>query len=359
MKAPDLLRAIQAGKAKCVTVFHGEERWFADQAVAVLCESFLGGDRAGLESVDGQKGDSDTLGVPFSEVLDDVRTLPMFSGRKLIYFRARSALDDEEVKGLLSLAKSAPEYARLVVRISTLGKGVAPRLTRAGAAVGEAKRLFEKPWPGNPASKAPLNLWIRSRASERGVSIRGNESVLLSSAIGNDLGALDTALSDLSSAVGAGGEITEEAIRELTGRGREFDGFSFGEAIYSRDAGMAMRIYRSAFTDGVEEKGGRVTQNRSAVVARLTWSVRYALERVYAARLLLDEGLGTDQATKRMAGNPAANKRAVEQARRFSSEELRRHFVLLTECEADIRRGLPEEAIIARLIVRLARGENG
>ena len=157
-----------------------------------------------------------------------------------------------------------------------------------------------------------------------------------------------------------GEEITEEAIRELTRRGRDFDGFAFGEAIYDRDSAVALRICLSSFTEGVEDKGGKVTQNRNAVIARLTWSVRYALERVYAARCLLDEGLPSVQAAQGMkTGNKPANERAVAQAGRFSGPELRRHYVLLAECDSDLRRGLPDEAVLGRLIVRLTRGGNG
>jgi len=333
-----------------VIVLHGEEGWFASEAARTVRESFLGEEDEGLVLRDAPRTASDPEGARLGAVLDEARTVPMFGGRKVIWYRA-SSLDDGERKALAEAAGSRLEFSRLVVSLRKLGKAAAAALTKAGAAVADARRLFDTPWPGRPETDTPLNKWAAGRAGRRGLRMSLATAHLLTGQLGNDLGRIDSAIEKLATAAKGRREIDESAVRALTGGGRGFDAFAFGDAIYDRDERKAWRVSRNAFSEGMEDARGRRDRSPSFVAGRLLWSVGFRLKDVYRAARLLAEGRSEEEAIRGLGrGRHPAAIRAVGQARRFPIETLRRHHVLLAEAEAVLRSALPQEVVVERLI---------
>jgi DNA polymerase III delta subunit len=358
MKASEFVPTIGPDRVPGVTVFHGSEPWFIAEGIRAIRAAFLGEDDEGFLSVDAPRGPGDREGVALPELIDDLRTFPMFGGRKVVVWRTRS-LDGETAKPLGPLAKSPPSFARLVVVAASLGKGVGPALGKAGATVADSRRLFDTPWPGKPEWDTQLDRWAADRARTRGLKMSLRMAHLLTGIVGNDLGAVDGALEKL--AIGGGGEVTEEAVRALTGGGRDFDAFAFGEAIYARDQAKAFRIARNAFREGMEDgRGGRI-RDLGTVVGRLLWSVRFRLGDVYRAARELEGGASPAEAarTVQRGGNQAAARRAVDQARRFTPAELLEHYVLLVDAETETRRGLPGDTVLEALVPKLTGEADG
>jgi len=356
VKVRELLGRLKSGKIPHVTVLFGDERWFVDQAIREVRTSFLEEDGEGFVSFDAPRADA----VPLAEAMDEARTVPMFGGRKVVLLRAPS-LDDEAIALVAGLAKAAPPFSRFVLVLSSLGVKARKVLTKVGAAVGESKKLFETPWPGKPEWDTDLNKWAAGRARDCGKRMTLRTAHLLTGLVGNELGALDAALTKLALAAGSSPEIDEDQVRALIGGGREFGAFALGEAVYSGDAREAYRVVRNAFREGVEVRGGRRVHQAGVVAGRLLWSLQYRLKSVYEARRLLDEGRSEQEIVSEMGSgkkNPALI-RAVTAARRASLDTLRNHHVLLSDAEAELRTPVPEAVVVEVLVARLLGDGDG
>ncbi|MHC4472888.1 MAG: DNA polymerase III subunit delta [Planctomycetota bacterium] len=354
MKIAALLGRLSGGKIPAVTVLFGGEPWFVNEAIGAIRVSFLGEDGEGFLSLDAPRGPGDRDAVPLPEAVDEARTVPMFGGRKVVVLRA-PALADEEVGILAGLAKSAPPFSRFVLVLPSLGAKAQKALTKAGAAVAESKRLFETAWPTKPEWDTELNKWAARRARDIGKRMTLRTAHLLTGLLGNDLGALDGAIARLSLSVGERPGIEEEDIEVLAGGGRDFGAFAFGEAVYARDVPEAFRVARNAFREGIEDQRGRRVHGADVVAGRLLWSARYRLKHVHEARRLLDEGRSDEEVVGAIGTgkrNPALI-RAVEQAKGIPLDTLQRHFVLLTDAEAELRTPVPQEVVVETLIARL------
>jgi len=333
-----------------LTVFYGEEPWFAAKAVAIVKEKFLEGTGDPAEFVDGPRSKTDSEGVPLARALEDARTVPMFAGRRVVFYRAHQP-EKKEPEMLAGFAASESSFVRMVYSAPSLGKAAENALTKAGAVVGNARKLFDKPFPGQPPFNTPLNKWFCERVREQGRNLDLRTAHVLTEQVGNDLMALESHLERILITVGAKPQLTEDDVRDAFAGGRDYDGFAFGEAVYARDARAAFRVCRSAFTEGLTDRKGRRTNAESAVAARLLWSIRFRLGDVYAARTLLDRGVSPEEAAKGMTtGSPMARRKAVGLASAFRREALLGHFGLLEQAESDLHQSIPAAAVIEGLI---------
>lgn len=361
MNAPELVAAIGGGRLGAVTVFFGDETWFASEGVRAARAAFLPeGDAEGYLVFDAPRNANDREGTGLGDALDEGRTVPMFGGRKLVVWRGRT-VDDEGLAALVSVAESSPAFCRFVIVISSLGKAAAKKLEKAGVAVAECRRLFDTPWPGNPEFKTALNQWTAQRARAHGLGIPLPVAHVLTGAIGNDLGAVDSALVKLSLNLPQGTTVTEDDLAPLLGGGRDYGSFAFGEALYSRDAAKAFRVARNAFREGMEDASGRRSRSPDQVAARLLWSAGYQLEKVWEAARMLGDGKRPAEAVLALGRGrktPMAT-RAVRYAEQFRREELVHHHVLLEAAEAETRTSVPKEVVIETLIPRIAGAADG
>jgi len=332
-----------------LTVFYGDEGWFGTEALRVIRGRFLGADGEGYLPYDAPRSLNDKEGTTLGVALDEARTFPMFGGRKVIRYRARS-LDDDDVAQLVSLAPRVPEFARVVVLLASLGAGAAKKLEAAGAALGAARRLFDTPWEGRPEWDTALNKWTAERSRARGKRMTLAAAHALTSLTGNDLEAVDGALRNLSVAAGDRPEIDEDTVRDLIGGGREYGAFAFGEAIYTRDGAKALTIARNAFREGLEDRSGRRVRDAGFVAGRLLWSVGFRLKDVYRVAAVLADGASDEEAERACGKRGPIAKRLVRQARGFTPDELLRHWVLLADAEAELRTPVPAPVIVERLI---------
>jgi len=330
VKIDALLGMLRSGKIPVAVVLAGDERWFADQAVRLVKDAFLpeDGETVILEA---PKSITDPEGTSLAAATDEVLTVPMFGGRKLILYRM-GKFGVDEAKLVAGVASAAPDFARLVVQASAVTAAVAKHLTAAGVPLGECRKLFDTPWPGKPEWDTALNKWVTARARERGRRLDLRTAHVLTGVLGNDLGGLESALEKLCLASGDRAEIVEEDVRALTGGSREFDAFAFGEAVYGRNSAAAFRVSRNAFIEGVEMPDGRRVRVEDVVAGRLIWS----------------KGIGVR--------NRAAALRAVKQAGTFDLPALRRHHALLARAEAEVRTTVPGQVVVETLIPKLTEG---
>jgi hypothetical protein len=277
----------------------------------------------------------------------------MFAGRRVVFYRAHHP-EKKEPELLAAFAGTDSTFVRMVYATRSLAATAENALSKAGAVVGNARKLFDRPFPGQAPFNTPLNKWFCDRVSERGRRMDLRTAHVLTEQVGNDLMALESHLVRILITVGPKSELTEDDVRNAFAGGRDYDAFAIGEAVYERDAPTAFRVCRNAFSEGLTDREGRRTTAEGLVAGRLLWSIRFRLGDVYAARVLLDRGASAEEAAKGLTtGSPIARRRAVGLASAFRREALLTHFGLLEQAEADLHQSIPAATVIEGLIPRL------
>lgn len=192
-------REMSGEERVCVT--HGPE--------AVRHREFLEVLRRGLEEAHGEVEtlvfDGKTAGL--AEVLDELRTLGLMGGYKLVVVEEADSFVTSHRKALERYAQSPCEGATLVLRAQRWHKGKLDQLIeRVGRLVA-----------CDPASPMEAKRWIGERAQKvYGVKLSVQAAGVLVDRVGCDLGRLDSELGKLALlAQGGGGAVDVTLIEEM------------------------------------------------------------------------------------------------------------------------------------------------
>lgn len=253
----------------------GEERWFRDAAVQSLVAA---AERRGLEIL---RHDGADPGVDLSGIQADLTAMPMFASARLVLVRGLSLLLKREEKGgetpVLSAAKiflqDRAVPGTLVLETETLraDHALAKAVAAAGGTVLTLRRLWETPppWAPDPA-RTELVQWLLARARQKGVRLDPREAIYVSTATGNDLGALDLALDDLR-------RRGKESVAEAVGWTSAVSPFQLAEDLLRGDAAAALAGIEGLFRSGMRTKEGLRELKPEANLAVLLSSLRSKL----------------------------------------------------------------------------------
>lgn len=215
-------------------------------------------------------GDVDALGparfdgstAVLAEVLDEVRTLSLLGGHRIVIVddadpfvtAHRAALerycaDPSDSGSLILLCKTLPKTTRLFRAIQSVGRVIPCEPPKGRAVVG----------------------WVTQRAENtHGKRLAGPAARALVDHIGDSVGLLDAELSKLAAYVGERDEIRTEDVQAMTGYLREEKVFAVTDAISSRDPAGALRCWEQVLATDPAAPG--------RAVAGLAWGVRRLLE---------------------------------------------------------------------------------
>jgi len=255
----------------------GPEAFLKRETITKLTDEILGSaDRAlALSEYDGS-----SASVELADVLDDLRTLPFLTARRLVRVieadafitRYRSELEDytenPSATGVLLLeCKSLPANTRLYKRISAAGEVI------------KCEPVTARTVPG----------WLSARAREiYGKRLDPRAAALLCDQIGTDLGLLDAELQKLSLYVGQGRQITTADVEDLSGRCREEQVWGILSAIAAGNTARALELWEE------------VWQTDRAASARAIGGIAFTVRRLLNAKRDQEAGVGIDQLRKTM-----------------------------------------------------------
>lgn len=188
-----------------------------------------------------------------------------------------------------------------------------------------------------PAGEA-LARWIKDSAQQRGAAISPAAIKRLSDLVGNDLWTLDRELEKLSLfATGRG--INEADVEELVSQVREANIFSAVDAMILGRPGVALRLLRQLRQDG---------RDISYIIAMVERQLRL----LALTRDSMDNGLPQRDLGARLGvSSQFVLRKAIEQARRLSREELALRYRRLLEADLAVKRGLMEPDLALELLV--------
>lgn len=242
-------------------------------------------DEFSSEIINGAAGTVGEVERAVSGFVQAVNTLPMFGGRKVVWFKDVAFLGDTvtgRAEGTLSqvevlketLASVDPGQVVVLVTASPVDKrrAFAKWLDKSGgvewvAAVGDRG--------GDPAALATL---AAREADSCGVGISPGAVEMLMAKTGGNTRVMAGEIRKLATYLGGeGGTIDEENVAELVPESGEGDFFEAAEAFFSLDLSPALNALRRHFFSGHESRGLLATlQKRNSLLIQL--------------RVLLDSG---------------------------------------------------------------------
>jgi DNA polymerase III subunit delta len=271
-------------------------------------------------------------------VLSAVRTLPMMARRRFVLVRGLERWDAKEGSEAKPSKGKEPfdkliEYAK-----SPLDSTV---LVLVGAALDKRRRIVNSArsegWlvSCEALKREELPLWIERAVRARGNTIGRHVADLIAELTGPELAPVADAVERLCLYVGAGGDVTEDAVGECVVRLRPATVWELVGAVGRRDAGAALAALERVYDPA--DRGLRL-------VGVLAWSVRQLVKFEAAVR----EGASPPEAAARAGAPPFKARELAQQVKLIPRAELERWLVRLAELDAALKGGskrLPKSSL--------------
>jgi|GEM_PF-198277 len=292
-----------------------------------------------------------------SEILDELRTLPFFTKRRIVALRnadkfiSAKGQDDEEDEQNKQDSQNAPAGASnrellekyfenpcptgiLIMTVSSW-----PKTTRLAKKLPDIGTLVEVK---SPTGTDLTNRIINYARDAHNKTLDYRTAGLLVDLAGEDLTRLYTEIDKLATYAAAEKAITIAHVESLIGRNREFDAFEVIESCLQRKTGPAIERLRKMFA---EDKSAEYT-----TIGAFAFHIR----RMFTAKKLLLEGNSQyDVAGKLRIWN---NKESLfAQLKRLSLKQIGDQIQRLAETDYAIKRGQAQPRIaIEQFVLQLA-----
>jgi len=311
-----------------IYVIYGSETYLKDQAFAQVMNQNLA-----VRPDDPSCVEFDEK-AELSEVLDELRTVPMFSPHRVVIIRMADSFVSLHREALEEYCGSPSSSASLVLVCKRFDART--RLHKAVMNTGQVTKC-------EPLKRWEIESWItRHSFQEYDRRLDNQAAVLLRHLIGDNLAELDLELSKLSIYVGDRREITSQDVERLVGMHREEKVFGIADALSSKDTAQALMLWEQVWlTD-------RRAPGRS--IAGLAWAVRRYLE----AKIQVGQGVGYEQLSRQFWVKPDQLKQRLEG---FTVSELEQLLVELLKIDVGSKTGLQkvltgiEKCIVQRCAV--------
>ena len=233
--------------------------------------------------------------------------------------------------------KELPRYVSDEMPDTTLLVFREERLSKSNSLLKQLQPVAQVRALAAPTGEA-LARWIRTRIEHRGAQITPGAILVLSQAAGSDMWALDNDLEKLS-LYAMDRPIQEADVTLLVAQSREASIFAAVDALLEGKNGVAMRLMHRLREDGAE---------LPYIVSMISRQLRVAT----LARYLLDRKVGDREIGDRL-GIPQEfiRRKAVEQAKRHSWNDLKWLYSRLLEVDLAVKLGRTDEDVALELLV--------
>jgi DNA polymerase-3 subunit delta len=374
-------RPIATASAAALVFIHGDDEFAVKQRAKALygqwCAEAGGMDH---EMIDAQVSHSGEALKVLARLREALQTLPFFGTAKVIWLQHCNFLGDERAaaaqavtEDLASLADELKRFTWENVRLLISAGKVDKRKTfyktleKLGTVESHAAwSMDDKDWVYEAEALA------RRALQERHLEILPEALAELVSYVGPNRRQLANEVEKLSLYASAGSEIGPEQVRAIVTRNKQARAFALGDALGERDLPKLLRtldeeLWTVKLDPQKSEIGllyGLITKVRAMLflkeMIREGWikpapdygRFKAQLERVPA------EQLPEDKRFNPLALNPFVLYKALDHARRYSSEELVRAMQLLLECNQRlVSSGLDDALVLQQTLVQIVRGE--
>lgn len=308
MRHGEILRAVGRGQVLAVYGLFSPERTLREEFLrhllgALLPEALR---ELNVEVVDGSAGDA-------ADILGRLRTLPVLAPRRVVVVRDADLLPGAEAARLAGGLERPPSTGCLIL----VGEKLDQR-TRLARVLAQRGRLLAFPRLRGPELAARL----REEAERRGKRLTPEAEALLQ-LLGEDLPALLQTLEKADLFTGPRPVIEAEDVGAVAAQGRAGGIFEVTDAVGRREPGEALGSLRALLLQGEEPL------KLLGMLAR-HWRL------LVRARLLTERGQG-GAAAENLGLPPRVAESLLDQAGRFSLDELEAGFRILRRADLDLK----------------------
>ena len=253
-----------------------------------------------------------------TEIVAAASTLPFISELRLVVVTRAEKLVKEGLDTLAAYAQSPSPTTVLCL----VGEKLS-RSTKLYKAIASQGTVLDRKAP----KRRELPGVVRGLFSERGLTTDAASPEVLVNLVGEDLGALSTAIATIAAYLDAAPnkKVTRKVIAEVIGASAEVKGWELTDALAERRCGEALQLVARSLDQG------------SSLPALGTMVLR-TLRQLIVARSLLDEGAldPADQLAEELKLPPNLRwrtKSILQQARAFKAKKLREALCAYSEVE--------------------------
>ncbi len=250
---------------KLIYIIAGKEDSLVNAQCRLLLDELLEPEQRTTGLFEGQ-ADS----IPASEMLDELRTLPFLTNKRVVLIRKADDFISQNRQLLENYFDNPCATGRLVMTVNSWPKqtNLAKKLAKVGKliAVSQPKR-----------SELPQRL-INYANDAHDKKLSRNAAVFLIELAGDELTRLYSEIDKLALFADTDKVITQKHIESLIGHNRLFNAFSVIDAIIAGNPGQAVECLRSMFA---QDKSAEYT-----IVGAFAFHIR----RMFEAKVLLNKG---------------------------------------------------------------------
>lgn len=333
MDALSFLERVEKLKPLSLYVVHGDESFLKREVLRAIRKRVTGDEGDNASSA--HEGDK----AQFSEVYDELETMPLFGSRRLVVVEGADPFVSR-FRGVLEKKISLlPSTGVLVLEVKSW-----PSNTRLYKLVGDESAIACK----SPAAFRLPQWCVQWCPARHGKQIANHAAALLVDLVGADMGQLDQEMEKLAIYIGDRARIEPGDVDKLVGQSREENTWKIFDAIGAGRPEEALGIIDRLFDQGEEPM--RLLGAFSLQLRRLAQAARRALQ-----------GKPLSVALGEVGVPPFAVKAAEQQLRFLGRKRALRLYDGLLEIDVGLKGGspLPPRMLLERFIVQLARPENG
>ncbi len=311
--------------------------------------------RRGLSPDKRRQGPSTLL----NDVIDEVRTTPMFGKHKLIIVENADSFLSKNQDKVLSYLKNPCSVNCLILEVLSIDKRtkLAKAMDGKQGILIECDKLYDKPAPWEtkkPEHDSELTRWIVMHAGNLNKILNLKSAFCLLEKTGNDLAIINNQIDALSVYTGDRNEITIKDIQDLLGVSHREKLYNLLDAIGMKDTISAVKMAENIFDAGMENERKNITYDAKSIAITIVSLSHRRMKDLWKISRILDKGGSKKEILeKQYAPRPFVDK-FIKQAQNFNEEEMSEKWKYMLEADLLCKTSrLSPSLIIEQLITKL------
>ena len=327
------MKKLSDGQPPAVTFLFGEETFLIEKAVHAFIDQTTDPETRDFncDILHGESCEGDTI-------IQIASSFPMISERRIVVVRALQKCTSSDRKKIMEYIESPLESTILVL---TAGK-IDRRQRFYSSLIGQSCSVECKPLYEKQAIS-----WVVRTLQDKGVALTQEGAMILVQQTGTGLWALSNEIEKLRTFAWGKQSLDLEDVVQVVGFSRKFNNWEFTDAVCRREFRSAMIILHHLLDEGQSPVGLIMDlARRFFILMRI-----HALMRLNRKETDVCKALGLRTFLARIY---------IEQARRFSIDEVNHALISLTTADRSIKTGRMETPLVMTLLVRsIIHGSDG
>ncbi len=295
----------------------------------------------------------------FNDVIDEVKTTPMFGKHKLIIVENADTFLGRDQDKVLGYLKNPCSVNCLILEVLSVDKRtkLAKAMDGKQGILIECDKLYDRPAPWEtkkPEHDSELTRWIVMHTRNFGKTINLKSAFCLLEKTGNNLSIINNQIDILSVYTGDRKEITVDDIQNLLGVSHREKLYNLLDAIGMKDTISAVKMAENIFDIGMENERKNITYDAKSIAITIVSSSHRRMKDLWKIMRILDNGGSKKEILeKQYAPRPFVDK-FIKQAQNFNEEEMPEKWKYMLEADLLCKTSrLSPTLIIEQLITKL------